>query len=299
MFLAIGTPYSALLAIHLPDNVIAGSWCLGGFALAALLMWYGAWRIRDEEIPRVAILASAFFVASQIHVRLPVTSAHLLLNGLLGVILGRRALLAIPVGLFMQMALFSHGGWTTLGLNACIMGLPALLACLVFEGIRRTPLLTRSWFRFVLIALCTLVFFLSLIYSVTILMTNQLNHAGEPDLSGANAVTFHPGTLLFIFAAAGAAAWLERRLDHGPEFALGLLVGEMTVLATVAINSLVLVLGGIEDFGSLPLFILVLHLPLAVIEGIILGFTVSFLARVKPEMLGWQALEADRITKND
>ena len=28
------------------------------------------------------------------------------------------------------------------------------------------------------------------------------------------------------------------------------------------------------------------HLPFAVIEGVILGFVVGFLARVKPEMLG-------------
>jgi hypothetical protein len=31
----------------------------------------------------------------------------------------------------------------------------------------------------------------------------------------------------------------------------------------------------------------VAHLPIAVIEGIILGFTVGFLARVKPALLGW------------
>jgi hypothetical protein len=30
----------------------------------------------------------------------------------------------------------------------------------------------------------------------------------------------------------------------------------------------------------------VAHLPLAVVEGFVLGFVVSFLARVKPELLG-------------
>ena len=293
MFSAFSTQHATLLAIHLPDNVIAGSWCLCGFALAGILMWFGAWRIRDEEIPRVAILASAFFVASQIHVRLPVGTAHLLLNSLLGVILGRRALLAIPVGLFMQMVLFGHGGWTTLGLNSCIMGLPALLAWLLFDGIRRVPWFTRSLFRSSLIAFCTLVFLLSLIYSVTILMTNQVNHAGEPDLSWANFMTFHPGTLVLASALAGLAAWAERRLDQGLEFSVGLLVGEMAVLATVSLNSLVLVLGGLEDYGALALFVFVVHLPLAVIEGIVLGFTVGFLARVKPEMIGWPVPEKE------
>src|SRR5258708_24003609 len=195
-------------------------------------MWFGAWWIRDEARIRAAILASAFFVASQIHVGRPVGTAHLLLNSLVGVILGRRALLAIPVGLFMQMVLFGHGGWTTLGLNSCIMGLPALLAWLLFDGIRRVPWFTRSLFRSSLIAFCTLVFLLSLIYSVTILITNQVNHAGEPDLSWANFMTFHPGTLALAFVLAGLAAWAERRLEQCPEVSVGLLVGEMAVLAT-------------------------------------------------------------------
>ena len=34
---------------------------------------------------------------------------------------------------------------------------------------------------------------------------------------------------------------------------------------------------------------LIIHLPIAVIEGIVLGFTVGFLVRVKPELLGWHA----------
>jgi hypothetical protein len=35
------------------------------------------------------------------------------------------------------------------------------------------------------------------------------------------------------------------------------------------------------------LILLIAHLPLAVLEGVVLGFTVGFLARVKPAMLGW------------
>ena len=39
----------------------------------------------------------------------------------------------------------------------------------------------------------------------------------------------------------------------------------------------------------LVLVTVIVHLPLAAIEGTVLGFTVSFLARVKPEMIGWKA----------
>src|SRR4051812_3100228 len=81
----------SLLAVHIADNVLAWPWLGGGWVLAATLVFFGAWRMRDEEIPRVALLTAAFFVASSIHVRLGPGSAHLLLGGLLGVVLGRRA----------------------------------------------------------------------------------------------------------------------------------------------------------------------------------------------------------------
>src|SRR5205823_3017299 len=88
--------------------------------------------------------------------------------------------------------------------------------------------------------------------------------------------------LALSFLAAGA----ERRLDNAPEFPLGLLVGMGTVLATTALNALVLLWGGAEDWHTIVLLVFVAHLPIAVIEGVVLGFTVGFLARVKPEMLG-------------
>jgi ABC-type Co2+ transport system permease subunit len=290
MFSVVGN-LPLLFAIHLPDNVIEVSWCLGGFVLAGLLMWLGAWRIRDEEIPRVAIMVSAFFVASQIHVPLPVGTAHLLLNGLLGVVLGPRALLAIPLGLFLQMALFGHGGWTTLGVNSCIMSLPALLAWLLFSGIRATRWINLGWFRAGLMVFCTVSFLLSMVFSITILLTNHVNSLDGLDLTRANLITFHAGTLLAIAACTGLVVWVEGKMHQGPEFSLGLFVGEVAVLATVALNSLTLVWGGMQNYQSLALLILVVHLPLAVIEGIILGFTIAFLARVKPEMVGWSLSE--------
>ena len=67
---------------------------------------FTARHFRDEDVPQTALLAAAFFIASQIHVRVGPSSAHLLLNGLVGVILGRRAVLAILVGLALQAILF-------------------------------------------------------------------------------------------------------------------------------------------------------------------------------------------------
>ncbi len=283
---------SPLFAVHISDGVLQPPWEWGGFAVAALLALFGAWRIRDEEIPRVAVLTAAFFVSSQIHVQVPGgPSTHLLLNGLLGVILGRRALLAVPVGLFLQAALFGHGGFYSLGVNSVVMGLPALLAGLLFAGLRRLPWLRRPWFRAALVAGSALAFGLSLVYAVTLLVTNNPKQLGDADLSWANRVTFHPATLAGAAALAALAAWAERRLENAPEFPLGLVVGESAVLATVLLNAVALVLGGRENWYSLALLTFIIHMPLAVIEGAILGFAVGFLARVNPEMLGWAAPE--------
>jgi cobalt/nickel transport system permease protein len=275
-----------LWAIHLADFTVTNAWCLAGFVVAGVMAVVGAWRIRDEEIPRVALLTAAFFVASLIHLPAP-TRPHLLLNGLMGVVLGRRAALAIPVGLFLQMALFQHGGWLVLGLNSCIMGLPALLAWLLFAGLRRLPWMHQGWFRAVLVGVSSLLFLLSLVYSLALLVTNPISEIEELDLSAANSLVLHPMILVGAVVLAGLAAWLERRLENTPEFPLGLLVGELAVLATVFLNGLVLLAGGTADFHTQVLLTVVVHLPLAVIEGIVLGFTVGFLVRVKPEMLGW------------
>jgi cobalt/nickel transport system permease protein len=279
-------------AVHISDGMLQPSWEWAGFACAGALALFGAWRIRDDEIPRVALLTAAFFVASLIHVPVPGgPKTHLILNGLLGVILGRRALLAVPVGLFLQAALFGHGGFLSLGVNSVVMGLPALVAGWLFAGLRRLPWLRRPWARAALVAVSVLGFALSLVYSVTLLVTNRPSQLTDADLSWADRVTFHPAVLAGAVLVAAVAAGVEYRLGNAPEFPLGLVVGEFAVLATILLNTVALIFGGRADWASLALLTFIIHLPLAVVEGIILGFAVGFLARVKPEMLGRTAPE--------
>ena len=281
-----------LLAVHISDGILSVPWQAAGFAGAAALIALGAWRIRDEEIPRIALLTAAFFVASSIHVPVGnVTSVHLLLNGLVGVVLGRRAGLAIAVGLLLQVALLQHGGWLTLGVNTCIMALPALLAWQLFALCRHLPWIRRPWFRAGLLGVSVLAWTLSLVYSLVLLGTNYSRQVSALDPTWATHVTFHPLTLAGALALAVLAAWWEPRLGNAPEFPLGLLIGELTVLATTFLNCVVLVWGGQEDWPSLVLVTLVPHLVIAVIEGVVLGFTLGFLVRVKPEMVRWQATE--------
>lgn len=130
-------PSPALLAVHLADGVLVPGAELTGFAVAGLLVAWSAWGITDDEIPRVGVLTAAFFVASQVHLPLGGTSVHLLLNGLVAVVLGRRAALAIAVGLGLQAMLFAHGGVLSLGVNVVNYAAPAVLGGLLFRRIRQ------------------------------------------------------------------------------------------------------------------------------------------------------------------
>src|SRR4051812_19982301 len=121
------TPHLIPWAVHLSDGVLGWPWLVGGFAVAGVLALIACRRMTEDDVPRVALLSAAFFVASSIHVRIGPTSVHLLLTGLVGVVLGVRAPLAILVGITLQALLIPHGGLTTIGVNTCVEAIPALL----------------------------------------------------------------------------------------------------------------------------------------------------------------------------
>ena len=59
-------------------------------------------------------------------------SAHLVLNGLLGALLGFVAFPAITVALLLQALLFQYGGILVLGVNTATMALPPILCYYLF-----------------------------------------------------------------------------------------------------------------------------------------------------------------------
>lgn len=99
----------------------------------------GLRKMDPEQVPRVALLASAFFVASLVHVPIGPTHGHLVLNGLLGLLLGWMAVPALFVALLMQGVLFQFGGLTTLGVNTLNMALPAVLCYHLFSRWAQGP----------------------------------------------------------------------------------------------------------------------------------------------------------------
>ena len=210
--------------MHIPDGILPLSVCAAGYAVSGATTWYSLRKINQQEdpqanIPKAALLASAFFVASWIHIPVPPVSVHLILNGMMGVVLGWYAFPAILIGLFFQAIMFNHGGLTTLGVNAAMMGIPALLAYGVF----------------------------------------QLRHKFGPD-SPKN---------LAIFAFLGGA------------LGLGL-------AAAIAFPTLIYTIPGNIDAAAEQASIaalMIAHIPLMFIEGVFTAMLVSFLYRVKPELI--------------
>lgn len=115
---------------HIPDGVLSAPVLIVGALASASLLTVALRRLDDERLPQAAVLSAAFFVASLINIPLGPSSVHLLLNGLMGLLLGWTAIPALLVALALQAAFFGYGGLLVLGANTLNMALPALLCAL-------------------------------------------------------------------------------------------------------------------------------------------------------------------------
>jgi cobalt/nickel transport system permease protein len=123
--------------MHISEGVLSPQVLAGGAALAAAGTAWGLKKMDPEAVPRVAILSAAFFVASLIHVPVGPVGLHLVLNGLMGLLLGWLAVPAILIALLLQALLFQFGGLTVLGVNTVIMAAPAVVCFYAFRGLLR------------------------------------------------------------------------------------------------------------------------------------------------------------------
>lgn len=138
--------------MHIPDGFVPPSISIAGYAISGGLTWYSLKEIKRDSnpqanIPKSALFTAVFFIASLIHIPAPppLTSFHLVLNGMMGTLLGYYAFLAIPIGLFFQAVMFQHGGLSTLGINAVIMGMPAIVAYYIFRCRLRIKKKRQFW----------------------------------------------------------------------------------------------------------------------------------------------------------
>jgi len=134
--------------MHIPDGlmhplVAALGWVEFLIVLAVVLAITGK-KIRDKNLPRVAILSAGIFVAQMVN--FPIgggTTGHLIGGALFAVLVGPAlAILGMTVVILIQALMFGDGGITALGLNALNMAIIApLTGWGVFNLIR--PLTSR------------------------------------------------------------------------------------------------------------------------------------------------------------
>ena len=206
--------------MHIAEGVLSPAVLGGGAVLALAGTAQGLRRLEYDRLVAVGILSAAFFVASLIHVPVGLASAHLVLNGLVGVLLGWAAFPSILVALLLQALLFQFGGITVLGVNTFTMGFAAVASWYVFRAVCR---------------LC-------------------------PGMGGVRAGAFMGGALGVALAAV------------------------LTALALAFTD---------EGFWLAGQLLLLAHLPVMLAEGLITMFTVSFIMRVRPELLGMAPVQPD------
>lgn len=117
--------------MHISEGVLSVPILVAGAALTVAGTFVGLRKLDNERLVTVAILSAAFFVGSLIHIPIGPASAHLILNGLLGAVLGWASFPAILVGLLLQAVLFQYGGLSVLGVNTFDMAAPAVLCSML------------------------------------------------------------------------------------------------------------------------------------------------------------------------
>lgn len=197
--------------MHIAEGVLSAPILISGGALAVGGCALGLKKLDESRLMPAALLSAAFFTGSLLHVPIgPATSAHLLLNGLTGVLMGWVAFPVIAVALLLQALLFQFGGITVLGVNTWNMAMPAVIV-----GIAARPWLKRA------------------------------------------------GCLRLTAAFLGGA--------------LGVLGAALLTALSLAFTD--------EGFATAAKLLFIAHLPIAVVEGLVTVSVVSFLAKVRPEML--------------
>ncbi len=208
--------------MHISDGVLSApvlavGWIITAVFIAIAIWWSKKKGIEVEVIPKLSVMTAVFFVVCLVHIPIGPTCVHLIFAGLLGIILGILAFPAIFIGLVLQAFLFQFGGITTLGINTMNVGIPALFAYVIFNGGRKSGILSSK-----------------------------------------------------KEASAGI---------------FGALAGGLAVVLVAVFTAGALIASG-EQFFVVAVALVVAHIPVMIIEAIVVGFIIAFLVKVKPELIG-------------
>lgn len=135
--------------MHIPDGLMDPAVAAIGWAqfamVVAIALFLSRTRIKDKDLPRIAVLAAGIFVAQMLN--FPIgggTTGHLIGGALFAILAGPVvAVIGMTVILLIQALMFGDGGLTAFGLNAVNM---AVIAPLMGWGVYTMlkPLLSRG-----------------------------------------------------------------------------------------------------------------------------------------------------------
>lgn len=122
-----------VISMHISEGVLSAPVLITGAIVSVGGLAMGIKSLNMENIPRAAIMAAVFFCGSFIHVNIGPSSMHLVLNGIIGILMGWAAFPSVCVALLLQGLLFQFGGLTTLGINTMNVALPAVACGAIFH----------------------------------------------------------------------------------------------------------------------------------------------------------------------
>ncbi len=198
--------------MHISEGILSTPVLAGGGVIAAAGVYVGLRSLNDEDIPKTAMMTAVFFTASLVQVPAGPVSMHLVLNGLMGLLLGWSAFPSILIALTLQAVIFRYGGLTVLGVNTLIMACPAVLVHILLSPFLR---MAQSRARVLVVGACA---------------------------------------------------------------------GLLGIAGGMAFVALAFVLTGRSMYGVAGLFV-VTHIPVLLVEGVFTAAMVSFLWRMKPELI--------------
>lgn len=131
-------------SMHIADGILSPEVCVGTGIIAGSTVAYGLRRLNgtlaDRTVPLTGMMAALIFAGQMVNFPLGVpVSGHLLGGVLAAVVIGPWAgCTALALVLFVQMALFSDGGWLSYGANVLNMGVVGSLGgYAVYAAVRR------------------------------------------------------------------------------------------------------------------------------------------------------------------
>lgn len=199
--------------MHIGDGILSSTILATGGVLTIAGTAWGLKKIDYEQVPKAAMFSSAFFVIGLIHFPFLGTSTHLLLNGLIGLVLGPASFPVILISLLIQSLIFMHGGLLSIGVNVANIAIPAILVYFIFNPILRS-----------------------------------------------------------------------RKAGSFSIYMIGFMAGSISFLLSLIMTSLAIFLSDPEKMSTIAQIFIAVNSMLVLIEGVMSGFMVVFLMKIKPEI---------------